>query len=148
MIKISVVILLITLASTSMAANFKGSQANFQGDKLVEEEDVTLPPPGRLCIVGGQECQARDGWHLERDRAYGGTVAIPDGADRTVRNLAINTERGWFLLTDAERSNIDVTDPDGTTIHDYLACKYDLQCHRKYGDGLRCRDTWKRRAGK
>ena len=35
--KISAIVLLTIISSTSMAADFKGSQAHFQGDKLVDD---------------------------------------------------------------------------------------------------------------
>jgi hypothetical protein len=99
-------------------------------------------PPGNLCISGGQECIARDGWHLEKDRAYGGSIAIHDGADVKQRNEDIDTDRTWLKLTEDER--ISILDED-RTIYDYFEFRYDHACHRKYGDGLKCRDTWKRK---
>jgi hypothetical protein len=40
------------------------------------------------------------------DRAYGGTISIPNDADRKRRNLLINTARAWFDLTAPEREAI------------------------------------------
>jgi hypothetical protein len=124
------------LASPGMAANIKGA--------TMGEEGQIRPPPGRVCVFAGEDCLARS-WccHLEKDRAYGGTISIPNDADRKRRNLFIDTERAWFDLTDAERNSI--WDDDGAVIYNYVTFKYDESCHRKYGDGLRCRNTWKRK---
>jgi hypothetical protein len=131
----------LALSAPAQGANIKGSQGHFEGDKLVDEPGSIVPPPGRLCIVGGEECIARDGWHLERDVAFGGHVAIEDGADAKTRQRNIDTDRVWLKLSDDERSSILAEE---NTIYDYFSFRYDQACHKRYGDGLRCRDTWKR----
>jgi hypothetical protein len=129
-------ITLVELTAAGIAADVRAASG--------DEVQIRPASPGRVCLFPGEECFARSFCcRLEKDPVYGGTVSVPKDADRKRRNLFIDTERAWFSLTNEERERI--WDGDGATIYDYVTFKYDASCHRKHGDGLRCRDTWRRK---